>query len=58
MTRCQVVVRVAEAVQRGRLRAAVAGLPVLAKLACTERLNRTGRDQLAGLQYALRIADR
>ena len=31
---------------------------VLAKLASTDRLNRTGRDQLAGLQYALRIADR
>jgi len=30
---------------------------VLAKLASTDRLNRTGRDQLAGLQYALRIAD-
>lgn len=31
---------------------------VLAKLASTDRLTRTGRDQLAGLQYALRIADR
>jgi len=31
---------------------------VLANLASTDRLNRTGRDQLAGLQYALRIADR
>lgn len=31
---------------------------VLAKLTSTDRLNPTGRDQLAGLQYALRIADR
>ncbi|MGH3736240.1 MAG: helix-turn-helix domain-containing protein [Micromonosporaceae bacterium] len=31
---------------------------VLDKLSSTDRLPRTGRDQLAGLQYALRIADR
>jgi transcriptional regulator with XRE-family HTH domain len=31
---------------------------VLDKLAATERLTPAGRDQLAGLQYALRIADR
>jgi hypothetical protein len=31
---------------------------VLVKLASIGRLPRTGRDQLAGLQYALRIADR
>lgn len=31
---------------------------VLARLASTDRLPRTGRDQLAGLRYALRIADR
>jgi hypothetical protein len=31
---------------------------VLANLASTDRLTRTGRDQLAGLVYALRIADR
>jgi len=31
---------------------------VLANLAATDRLTRTGRDQLAGLAYALRIADR
>ncbi|WP_238005839.1 helix-turn-helix transcriptional regulator [Dactylosporangium sp. AC04546] len=30
----------------------------LAKLAATRPLGRTGRDQLAGLQYAVRIADR
>lgn len=30
---------------------------VLDRLASTDRLARTGRDQLAGLQYALRIAD-
>jgi hypothetical protein len=31
---------------------------VLAQLASSDRLTRTGRDQLAGLQYALRISDR
>jgi hypothetical protein len=31
---------------------------VLAKLATTDQLTRTGRDQVAGLRYALRIADR
>lgn len=31
---------------------------VLDRLASADRLSRTGRDQLAGLQYALRIADR
>jgi transcriptional regulator with XRE-family HTH domain len=30
----------------------------LTMLASTDRLSRTGRDQLAGLQYALRLADR
>lgn len=31
---------------------------VLARIASTDRLTRTGREQLAGLRYALRIADR
>jgi hypothetical protein len=40
---------------RPAIRASLA--EVLAKLASTDCLTRTGRDQLAGLQYALRIAD-
>ncbi len=42
--------------RRPTVRAALA--EVLAALASTGRLTRTGRGQLAGLQYALRIADR
>jgi hypothetical protein len=41
---------------RPALRAPLA--EVLARLASTQCLTRTGRDQVAGLQYALRIADR
>jgi len=41
---------------RPAVRASLDG--VLAKLASTDCLTRTGRDQLAGLQYVLRIADR
>jgi hypothetical protein len=41
---------------RPTVRASLGG--VLARLASTAGLTRTGRDQVAGLQYALRISDR
>lgn len=41
---------------RPAVRASLAEL--LDRLASTDRMNRTGREQLAGLQYALRVADR
>lgn len=42
----------------GQLAVRVSLVEALDKLASTDRLTPTGRDQLAGLQYALRIADR
>jgi hypothetical protein len=41
---------------RSSVRASLA--EVLDKFASVDRLKRTGRDQVAGLQYAVRIADR
>lgn len=41
---------------RAAVRSSLAG--VLARLASTDDLSRTERDQVAGLQYAIRIADR